>query len=157
QGVAAAATAAFLLTTMVVPARAMAWFGSDLSASVAARRRAAPRAEPAATAADGSATLTAERGPGALRFAGVGLTVAGRTLLSAVSFVVPPGQVVAVAGANVAAISAVGALAARLVHPTNGTVTADGVDVRELADESLATHVTWLPAGRDTIAAAVRS
>ncbi len=59
-------------------------------------------------------------------------------MLGEVSFTVPAGRTVALVGPTGAGKSTVAALAVRLVDPRSGAVGIDGVDVRELAADSLA-------------------
>ncbi len=77
---------------------------------------------------------------GELRFSGVEFAYSSaptRTVLHHLDLHVPPGQVVAVVGETGAGKSTVAKLLARFYDPTVGTVTLDGVDLRELSDADL--------------------
>ncbi len=60
-----------------------------------------------------------------------------RVVLPELSLTVPAGQTVALVGATGAGKSTLAKLAARFYDPTAGTVTLDGIDLREVADAEL--------------------
>jgi ABC-type multidrug transport system fused ATPase/permease subunit len=66
-------------------------------------------------------------------------------VLQGVSFTVPAGRTVALVGSTGSGKSTIASLAARLIDPATGTVTLDGVDVRELTAASLAGTVALVP------------
>ncbi|RRQ27810.1 ABC transporter ATP-binding protein [Rhodococcus sp. Eu-32] len=69
---------------------------------------------------------------------------AGRVVLPTFSLHVPAGQVVAMVGATGAGKSTLAKLLARFYDPTAGTVMLDGVDVRNLDEETLRRHVVMV-------------
>lgn len=69
---------------------------------------------------------------------------AGRVVLPTFSLHVPAGQVVAMVGATGAGKSTLAKLLARFYDPTSGTVMLDGVDVRNLDEETLRRHVVMV-------------
>ncbi|MBQ0078157.1 MAG: ABC transporter ATP-binding protein [Bacteroidales bacterium] len=74
-----------------------------------------------------------------IRFDGVGFkyTEDGRQILSDVSLSIPKGRTVAIVGASGAGKSTLVALIPRFYDVTEGSVTIDGVDVREVSSKSL--------------------
>lgn len=81
--------------------------------------------------------ITAPRG--VLRFEHVSLAydAAGRQVLDDLSFEVPQGQMVALVGPSGAGKTSISYLATRLYDPTGGRVSLDGVDLRDIAFETL--------------------
>lgn len=67
-----------------------------------------------------------------------------RVVLPELSLDVPAGQTVALVGATGAGKSTLAKLAARFYDPTAGTVTLDGVDLRDIADAELRTALTMI-------------
>jgi len=76
---------------------------------------------------------------GVLRFEHVSLAydAAGRHVLDDVTFEVPQGQMVALVGPSGAGKTSITYLATRLYDPTEGRVSLDGVDLRDIAFETL--------------------
>jgi ATP-binding cassette subfamily B protein len=67
-----------------------------------------------------------------------------RVVLPELSLDVPAGQTVALVGATGAGKSTLAKLAARFYDPTEGRVTLDGIDLRELADAELRTALVMI-------------
>lgn len=90
---------------------------------------------------DGARVLSEVRG--AVAFDDVTFTYpqVARPALQAVSFQAEPGQLVALVGPSGAGKTTVTSLVARFYDPQSGGVRLDGVDVRELALESLSQHL----------------
>jgi ABC-type multidrug transport system fused ATPase/permease subunit len=75
---------------------------------------------------------------GELRFTGVSFGYrAERPVLPELALHIPAGQTLAVVGATGAGKSTIAKLVARFYDPVTGTVTLDGVDLREVADDEL--------------------
>jgi ATP-binding cassette subfamily B protein len=72
-------------------------------------------------------------GPGALTFAGVCVRADGVPVLERVDVTLPGGRPIAVVGRSGSGKSTFAALAARLTDPDDGTVSLDGVPLRELS------------------------
>lgn len=90
-----------------------------------------------------SGTETIERPRGHLRFEGVGFSFPGaeRPVLRDVRLEVRPGETVAIVGPTGAGKTTLTALVPRLLDPTEGRVTIDGHDVRDLELTTLRTVV----------------
>jgi ATP-binding cassette subfamily B protein len=92
---------------------------------------------------DGAVRLDPARLRGEVRFEGVafGYDPDGPPTLSDIDVTVPPGARVAIVGETGSGKTTMGYLVARLYDTTAGRVTIDGVDVRDLAFESLSAAV----------------
>jgi ATP-binding cassette subfamily B protein len=80
---------------------------------------------------------------GEVRFEGVGFTYEGsdRTALSGIDLAVSPGEAIAIVGATGSGKTALVTLLTRLHDPTEGRITLDGHDLRDLTVTSLRQHV----------------
>ena len=70
--------------------------------------------------------------------------VAGREVLPDLNLTVPAGQTVALVGATGAGKTTIAKLIARFYDPTTGSVTLDGVDLRDLSQSDLRRHVVMV-------------
>lgn len=84
---------------------------------------------------------------GELEFAGVGFSYPGAThpVLRNVTFAAKPGQTTAIIGSTGAGKTTLVSLIPRLFDPTEGVVSVDGVDVRELEPELLWSRIGFVP------------
>jgi len=90
----------------------------------------------------GSSTLDSSTGPATLAFRSVDFAHAGgEPVLRGVAFEVPAGRTVALVGPTGSGKSTIASLTARLLDPVGGSVTLDGVDVRDLSAADLAETV----------------
>ena len=94
---------------------------------------------PDVTEADHPTRLTDVRGR--VEFDGVGVDLGRGPILTAVSFSVEPGEIVAIVGPSGIGKSTVADLMVRLLDPEVGVVRMDGVDVKTLALEDLRRNV----------------
>jgi ATP-binding cassette, subfamily B, bacterial len=67
-----------------------------------------------------------------------------RPVLAGLSLTIPPGQTVALAGTTGAGKTTVAKLIARFYDPTSGSVSLDGVDLRDFAQADLRRHVVMV-------------
>jgi len=70
--------------------------------------------------------------------------VPGRPVIPGLNLVVPAGQTVALVGTTGAGKTTIAKLIARFYDPTAGSVTLDGVDLREIAQSELRRHVVMV-------------
>ncbi|WP_319446578.1 MULTISPECIES: ABC transporter ATP-binding protein [unclassified Mycobacterium] len=68
----------------------------------------------------------------------------GRPVLPELNFEIPAGQTIALVGTTGAGKTTIAKLIARFYDPTSGSVTLDGVDLRELAQAELRRHVVMV-------------
>lgn len=73
-----------------------------------------------------------EKKEGVMMFENVGLSSNGRTLLKDISFTIEKGKTVAIMGASGSGKSLITSLAVRFLDPTEGRITIDGVDIRDI-------------------------
>jgi ABC-type multidrug transport system fused ATPase/permease subunit len=140
---------AFLFTVLAFPVRAIGWVLAELPRSVAGWDRVRRVLDATGEMPYGEVTLDpATPAPATLAFHDVHFGyepaeahLPGAQVLGEVSFTVPAGKTVALVGPTGAGKSTIASLAVRLVDPDSGTVTLDGVDVRELSAASLAATV----------------
>jgi ABC-type multidrug transport system fused ATPase/permease subunit len=133
---------AFLFTVLAFPVRAIGWVLAELPRSVVGWERVRRVLDATGDMAYGPSTLDCAGRAVALRFDGVDFAYeAGSPVLHGVTFEVPAGRTVALVGATGSGKSTVASLAARLVDPAAGTVRLDGVDARELSQDSLVSTV----------------
>ncbi|WP_083936981.1 ABC transporter transmembrane domain-containing protein [Longispora albida] len=135
---------AFLFTVLAFPVRAIGWVLGELPRSVAGWDRLQNVITARGDMTYGSAGLPGS-GPAVVRFKNVTFEYDGVPAIEDVSFTVPPGKTVALVGPTGAGKSTIASLAARLVDPSSGLVTIDGVDARELSGASLAGTVGLVP------------
>ncbi|TDC43695.1 ABC transporter ATP-binding protein [Micromonospora sp. KC213] len=140
---------AFLFTVLAFPVRAIGWVLAELPRSVAGWDRVRRVLDATGKMPYGDRHLDpANPTPATLAFHDVHFRyepaeahLPGAEVLGEVSFSVPAGKTVALVGPTGAGKSTVTALAVRLVDPRAGRVTLDGVDVRELRADALASNV----------------
>ncbi len=143
-------TVAYLLTIVSFPIRSIGWLLGEFPRSVVGYRRVR-----AVLDATGEMQYGDQRAgsAGAGFDTGAELRVldlsyaytADQRLLAGVDFTVEPGRTVALVGATASGKSTLTTLLTRLVDPTSGRVTIDGVDVRDLARGELAGVVALVP------------
>jgi ABC-type multidrug transport system fused ATPase/permease subunit len=149
---------AYLFTVLAFPVRAIGWVLAELPRSVAGWDRVQRVLTATGDMAYGDTVADPGRGAASLRFSGVSFAHEaarsaggspgpgpGQTVLDRVSFSVPPGRTVALVGSTGSGKSTIASLAARLLDPTDGQVTLDGVDLRDLTAGSLAATVALVP------------
>lgn len=74
-----------------------------------------------------------EKKEGVMKFENVGLTSDGRRILEDISFSIEKGKTVAIMGASGSGKSLITSLAVRFLDPTEGRITIDGVDIRDIS------------------------
>jgi ATP-binding cassette subfamily B protein len=131
------------LFMLVWPLDALGWVLSMGEEATTAARRLAEVLDvaPEIRERQGARSLVSPRG--ALRFEGVGFRYAGtgEWILRELDLSLEPGETVALVGATGSGKSTVAALVPRLYDPTEGRLTFDGKDLRELTLRSLRAHV----------------
>lgn len=136
---------AFLFTVLAFPVRAIGWVLAELPRSVAGWDRVQGVLTATGEMPYGERTLARTATPAALSFDRVGFTYdsaeAAQPALHDVTFTVPAGRTVALVGPTGSGKSTIASLAVRLVDPDTGSVTVDGVDLRSLTADSLASTI----------------
>lgn len=138
----------FLFAMLAVPVRSIGWTLTELPRSVAGWDRVRHVLGATGDMAYGEQNLPASAGtPVALAFENVRFAYGDGEIdaVGGVSFEVPAGRTLALVGPTGSGKSTIAALAARLIDPTAGRVTLDGVDVRRLSATQLARAVALVP------------
>jgi ATP-binding cassette subfamily B protein len=137
----------FLVQLIMAPLQAMAESLNLLQNAVAGWRRVSAllRAPAGATDLDG-AIVDLPRGPAEICFENVGFAYPGSpAVLQAVSLTVPPGCRVAVVGQTGSGKTTLGRLVTRLLDPTEGRITIDGVDLQRVRPAALRARIAYAP------------
>jgi len=139
---------AYLFTVVAFPVRAIGWVLGELPRSVVSWERVDAVLQERGSMPYGTSSLV---GSGAVALGVRDLTFrfadADRDVLRHISLDVAPGQVVAVVGATGSGKSTLTSLLTRLVDPQDGTITVDGVDIRDLTHDELARAIAVVPQG----------
>jgi ABC-type multidrug transport system fused ATPase/permease subunit len=153
---------AFLVTLFVGPVQMGTQILTDAQNAIAGWRRVIGILETPADLVDpGPQGRTLPRGPIDVRFDGVTFAYpGGPPVLRDVDLDIAPGTRVAVVGETGSGKSTIAKLLTRLMDPSAGAVLLDGVDLREIAEDSLRRSVVLVPQEGflfdDTLAANVR-
>ncbi|WP_225978231.1 ABC transporter ATP-binding protein [Gandjariella thermophila] len=117
----------------------MAMFANAYSSAAAALEKISGLLEEVPELPEPATPVPLARPRGEIRFAGVEFRYGPRTpvVLPAFDLHVPAGQTVALVGPTGAGKSTIAKLVARFYDPTTGTVSLDGVNVRDVADAEL--------------------
>jgi ATP-binding cassette subfamily B protein len=139
-------TVAYLLTIVSFPIRAIGWLLGEFPRSVVGWRRAKAVIDATGSMEYGDATLPALERGARLEVDDLAYSYDEEApLLQDVSFSVEPGRTVAVVGATASGKSTLTHLMTRLVDPDAGSITVDGVDLRDLRPGALAQAVATVP------------
>ena len=121
------------------------FFNTFQSASSALEKLAGVLAEPPAITDPARPVALSQAVRGDVSFDDVAFGyVPGRTVLPGLNLRVPGGQTVALVGTTGAGKTTIAKLIARFYDPTSGSVTLDGVDLRDLAQSDLRHHVVMV-------------
>ncbi|HUP86760.1 MAG TPA: ABC transporter ATP-binding protein [Acidimicrobiales bacterium] len=129
--------------TLVWPIDALGWiFAMAQEAETAAGRVWEVFDSPPAIA-DREGAVAFDETPGEIRFEDVHFTypAGDREVLRGVDLAIHPGETIALVGATGAGKTTVAMLLARLYDPTNGRITLDGQDLRDLSVRSLRSQI----------------
>ena len=126
------------LALLVIPLRALGmWIGQAQRATAAGERIFQVLDEPE-DVTDRPAAPTLPPGPGAIRFEHVSFAYTeGRPVLEAIDLDIPPGRTIALIGHTGSGKTTLTSLVPRFYDVTEGRVTIDGVDVRDVTLASL--------------------
>ncbi len=116
---------------------------SQLNRLARGRSGAARVTELLSVAAPEQGTEQLPSGPGQVEFSCVAVRAAGASVIEDLDLVIPGGASVALVGGTGAGKSTIAALAGRLIDPTGGEVSLDGVPLTRLAHSELRTAVSY--------------
>lgn len=138
---------AFLVSLFVGPVQTGSQILTDAQNAVASWRRVIGILDTPADLVDpGADGVTLPRGPLSVTFEGVSFAYPGGVpVLHDVSLQIVPGRRVAVVGETGSGKSTIAKLLTRLMDPTSGSVSLDGVDVRRIGGSGLRRSVVLVP------------
>lgn len=116
------------------PMMDLGWVLQAISTALASSRKINDILETESRIADGDQEASSS---GALEFSHVGLTLEGKDILKDVSFRLEKGRSLGIMGSTGSGKSTICNLALRFLDPSQGTITFDGVDIRQLTLKSL--------------------
>jgi ABC-type multidrug transport system fused ATPase/permease subunit len=131
--------AAFLLylRRFFAPMEELSQFYNLFQAASAALEKLSGILEEQPTVAEPERPIALPNPHGELHFDGVEFGYRERVVLHHLDLTIPAGETIALVGATGAGKTTIARLAARFWDPTHGTVTIDGVDLRDLSDADL--------------------
>jgi ATP-binding cassette subfamily B protein len=131
---------------LVWPMIAMGWVVNLMQRGTASLKRIRELLEARPTISAPPRPLTLEAVAGEIGFHDVTLQYPGGTAaLDGVNFRIPAGSTIAIVGHTGSGKSSLVSLIPRLLDPSSGRVTLDGVDLRELSPEDLRRHIGFVP------------
>lgn len=123
------------------PLEDVAMFMNSYQGAAAALEKVSGVLEEEPTVVDPERPVSLEQADGALRFAEVNFSYGrgdkAKTVLAECNLDIPAGQTIALVGTTGAGKSTLAKLVARFYDPTTGSVTLDGIDLRELGSADL--------------------
>lgn len=130
------------LAVIVMPLRIAGWFFANLPRAAAAASRVRDLLETNPEIADPERPQRLAEGPGEIRLEDVGFSYDGNgAVLEAVNLTVPGGAAVALVGATGSGKTTLAHLIPRFRDVTSGSISVDGVDVRDLTLDELRREV----------------
>jgi ABC-type multidrug transport system fused ATPase/permease subunit len=134
------------LTNFFDPVQQLSQLYSTFLSAVAALDKIMDVLETEAEVSDAGGAIELARIDGHVRFADVHFAyTSGPEVLHGIDLDIPPGTTVALVGHTGAGKSTIAKLIARFYDPTGGAITIDGVDLREVRQESLRRQLGIVP------------
>ncbi|QNN54743.1 ABC transporter ATP-binding protein [Nocardioides mesophilus] len=143
-------TIGYLLTIVAFPIRSLGWLLGEFPRSVVGFQRVSAVLAATGEMQYGGRRIEPVTGPGAALAVDhlayrYDRSEDGPPVLADLTFTVAPGRTVAVVGETASGKSTLTSLLVRLVDPDRGSVSVDGVDLRDLAAGVVAEHVALVP------------
>lgn len=135
------AQAFFYLGLITMPLRMVGWIVNTFTRAIASGERIFAVLDTPSPVQERPHPIRLGRARGYLRFEGVGFTYGGKPILRDISFSVQPGEVIALVGPAGSGKSTLAHLIPRFYDVTQGRITLDGIDIRDLSLESLRRNV----------------
>lgn len=127
------------------PMQDIGQFVSSLQSALTALEKVSSVMEEKPEVAEPEHPVALEKASGAVTFDNVRFSyVDEAVVLPGLDLTIPAGQTIALVGTTGAGKTTIAKLIARFYDPQQGTITLDGVDLRDLSDETLRRHVTLL-------------
>jgi ABC-type multidrug transport system fused ATPase/permease subunit len=129
------------ITRFFQPLRELTQFYNQLQAAMAGGERVFELLDEPVELSERPAPVVLSTVRGEVEFAQVSFSYGGETVLHDLSLRAEPGQMVALVGHTGAGKTTAASLLARFYDPTRGAIRLDGVDLRDLAFDTLRRHV----------------
>lgn len=114
------------------PMQMLGWLTNDVSSAIASRKKIKKIYENTSSIVEATNPVELEEVKGEIAFKNVSLTLEETNILSDISFRIEPGKTLGIMGATGSGKSSIVNLIQRFYDPTSGTITLDGVDLRDL-------------------------
>lgn len=115
------------------PMQMLGWLTNDVSSAIASRKKIKKIYENTSSIVEAKEPVKLEEIKGEIAFENVSLTLEETNILSDISFHIKPGKTLGIMGATGSGKSSIVNLIQRFYDPTSGTITLDGVDLKDLA------------------------
>lgn len=124
------------------PMEMLGWLTNDVSSAVASYRKIKKIYGESAVIRDGEAPVVLEKVEGSISFEHVSFALEGKEILKDISFTLPAGKTLGIMGATGSGKSSVINLLQRFYDATEGAVTLDGTDIRDLTLKQLRSSIS---------------
>lgn len=124
------------------PMEMLGWLTNDVSSAVASYRKIKKIYRESAVIRDGEAPVVLEKVEGSISFEHVSFALEGKEILKDISFTLPAGKTLGIMGATGSGKSSVINLLQRFYDATEGAVTLDGTDIRDLTLKQLRSSIS---------------
>lgn len=124
------------------PMEMLGWLTNDVSSAVASYRKIKKIYGESAAIRDGEAPVILEKVEGSISFEHVSFALEGKEILKDISFILPAGKTLGIMGATGSGKSSVINLLQRFYDATEGAVTLDGTDIRDLTLKQLRSSIS---------------
>lgn len=124
------------------PMEMLGWLTNDVSSAVASYRKIKKIYGESAAIRDGEAPVVLEKVEGSISFEHVSFALEGKEILKDISFILPAGKTLGIMGATGSGKSSVINLLQRFYDATEGAVTLDGTDIRDLTLKQLRSSIS---------------
>lgn len=133
-----------IFSQLIRPAKAMVVAMANIQRGQASGERILQVIDTKVEVADKPGAIDLERFEEEIRFNGISFAYTDRPVLKQVSFVIPKGKMVALVGPSGVGKSTIADLLPRFYDVSSGSITIDGVDIREFKMESLRSLMSFV-------------
>ncbi len=123
------------------PMEMLGWLTNDVSSAVASRKKIRKIFEQTSTIREAEHPVVLDGVKGEIAFSNVDFAIDGNEILSDVSFTIPAGKTLGIMGATGSGKSSIVNLMQRFYDVQKGSITLDGVDVKDLSLKQLRENI----------------